>query len=45
MATLDFENKTVKISEPYYPTDSLEKDFDNFKSFFKNIKGKNPELF
>ncbi len=45
MATLDFENKTVKISEPYYPTDHLEKDFDNFKSFFKNIKGKNPELF
>ena len=44
MATLDFENKKIKISEPYYPTDSIEADFKVFKAFFKNIKGKKPEL-
>lgn len=44
MATLDFENKKVKISEPYYTTDNMEEDFKNFKTFFNNIKGKNPEL-
>lgn len=44
MATLDFKNKEVKISEPYYTTDNLEKDFEVFHSFYKNVKGKNPEL-
>lgn len=44
MATLDFENKKIKISEPYYTTDSIEADFKVFKAFFKNIKGKKPEL-
>ncbi|WP_439129805.1 1-acyl-sn-glycerol-3-phosphate acyltransferase [Polaribacter sp.] len=44
MATLDFENKKVKISEPYYTTDNFEEDFKYFKHFYKNIKGKNPEL-
>ena len=45
MATLDFENKQIKISEPYYTTDNKEKDFEYFKAFYKNVKGKNPELF
>jgi 1-acyl-sn-glycerol-3-phosphate acyltransferase len=45
MATLDFENKKIKISEPYYTTDDKEKDFNFFYSFYKNVKGKNPELF
>ncbi len=44
MATLDFENKTIKISEPYYPTENKEKDFDLFRAFYHNVKGKNPEL-
>ncbi|MGJ8743220.1 1-acyl-sn-glycerol-3-phosphate acyltransferase [Polaribacter sp.] len=44
MATLDFENKKVKISEPYYTTDNKEKDFEFFRSFFKDVKGKHPEL-
>ncbi|MDG1529205.1 MAG: 1-acyl-sn-glycerol-3-phosphate acyltransferase [Polaribacter sp.] len=34
MATLDFKNKQVKFSEPYYTTDDKEKDFEYFKSFF-----------
>ena len=44
MATLDFENKQVKISEPYYLTASKEKDFEHFYSYFRGIKGKRPEL-
>jgi 1-acyl-sn-glycerol-3-phosphate acyltransferase len=44
MATLDFENKTIKISEPYYVTDSLEKDLKKFKKFFKDVKGRKPKL-
>jgi 1-acyl-sn-glycerol-3-phosphate acyltransferase len=44
MATLDFKNKEVKISEPYFPTENKEQDFEVFHSFFKNVKGKNPEL-
>ena len=45
MATLDFGNKQMKISEPYYTTDDKEKDFEYFASFFKGVKGKNPELY
>lgn len=45
MATLDFGNKKVKFSEPYYPTSNKDKDFEVFHDFFKNVKGKNPELF
>ncbi|WP_299672878.1 1-acyl-sn-glycerol-3-phosphate acyltransferase [uncultured Polaribacter sp.] len=44
MATLDFEKKQVKISEPYYTTENMTKDFEFFYTFFKGIKGKNPEL-
>lgn len=44
MATLDFENKQVKISEPYYTTDDKDKDFEYFHSFYKGVKGKHPEL-
>ena len=44
MATLDFENKQVKVSEPYEPTDDKEKDFAHFHAFFKGVKGKKPEL-
>ena len=44
MATLDFENKKIKISAPYYVTNEMEKDFKVFKNFFKNVKGKKPEL-
>jgi 1-acyl-sn-glycerol-3-phosphate acyltransferase len=45
MATLDFGNKQVKVSEPYYPTDDVKKDFAYFHSFFEGVQGKKPELF
>lgn len=44
MATLDFENKQIKFSEPYYTTDNMKKDFAHFDAFFKNVKGKIPYL-
>ncbi|MDG1039574.1 MAG: 1-acyl-sn-glycerol-3-phosphate acyltransferase [Polaribacter sp.] len=45
MATLDFNNKQVKFSEPYYTTDDTEKDFKYFKSFFKPEMAKKPDQF
>lgn len=45
MATLDFGNKQVKVSEPYHPTDDKEQDFAYFHSFFEGVQGKHPELF
>ncbi|MCF6213427.1 MAG: 1-acyl-sn-glycerol-3-phosphate acyltransferase [Flavobacteriaceae bacterium] len=44
MATLDFEHKDFRFSEPYYPTDDKEADFKHFHNFFKDVKGKKPEL-
>ncbi|PNQ72356.1 acyltransferase [Hanstruepera neustonica] len=43
MFTLDFENKQNRISEPFYPTNDMEADFDFMKQFFKDVKGKIPE--
>ena len=45
MATLDFGNKKIKVSEPYYTTSNKDKDFEVFHAFYENVKGKNPELF
>jgi 1-acyl-sn-glycerol-3-phosphate acyltransferase len=44
MATLDFEHKDFRFSNPYYTTDDIEADFKHFHNFFKGVKGKNPEL-
>ncbi|MGB5362212.1 MAG: 1-acyl-sn-glycerol-3-phosphate acyltransferase [Aureibaculum sp.] len=44
MATIDFGNKQLKISEPYYVTDDMESDFKHFHSYFEGVKGKHPEL-
>ena len=44
MATLDFDNKQIKFSEPYDTTDDKEKDFNHFDNFFKGVKGKHSEL-
>lgn len=40
MATLDFGNKYIKVSEPFYPTNNKDKDFEFMRGFFKNVKGK-----
>jgi 1-acyl-sn-glycerol-3-phosphate acyltransferase len=40
----DFSRKTVIISDPFYPTDNVEKDMETLMMFYRSIKGKNPEL-
>lgn len=40
MFTLDFENKQNKVSEPFYPSDNMEADFNYMRSFFKDVIGK-----
>ncbi len=45
MATLDFGEKQVKISEPYHTTENQEKDFEFFHSYYKGVKGKKPDQF
>lgn len=44
MATLDFEHKQIKFSEPYETTNNKEKDFEYFHAFFKGVKGRHSEL-
>ena len=44
MATLDFEHKQIKFSEPYTTTNNKEKDFEYFHAFFKGVKGRHSEL-
>ena len=43
MITFDFENKQVKISEPYYLTDNMEEDFKFFYKYYEGVIGKVPE--
>jgi 1-acyl-sn-glycerol-3-phosphate acyltransferase len=45
MATLDFDKKQVEISKAYHTTDNMEADFMHFYNFFRDVQGKNPELF
>ncbi len=43
MVTFDFGKKQNKISEPFYPTDNMEKDMKFMYDFFKGVKGKIPK--
>lgn len=45
MVALDFKNKEVKISEPYFLTDSMEKDLNFFYKYFEGVVGKVPDNF
>jgi 1-acyl-sn-glycerol-3-phosphate acyltransferase len=40
----DFEKKIIKVGTPFYPTGNQDHDFQFLISFYKTIKGKNPEL-
>lgn len=44
MFTLDFGNRQVAISKPYYTTTNKQEDFKYFYNFYKGVKGKKPEL-
>ena len=43
MFTLDFGNKENRFSEPFYPTDDKEADFEFMYNFYRGVKGKKPE--
>ncbi|KAA5821471.1 acyltransferase [Algibacter amylolyticus] len=43
MFTLDFKNKQNVISEPFYPTDNMEADFEFMHNFYKDVVGKKPD--
>lgn len=40
----DFSRKRVVVTEPMYASDNQEEDIDKLLSFYRNIRGKNPEL-
>ena len=41
--TLNFNDKNVNFSPPYYPTDNFETDLKKIRSFFRDVKGKIPK--
>ncbi|AXT55556.1 1-acyl-sn-glycerol-3-phosphate acyltransferase [Aquimarina sp. MMG015] len=43
MVAFDFGKKRVVISDPFYPTNNLDKDLQFMYAFFKDVKGKVPE--
>jgi len=43
-ATLNFKDKSTRISKPFYPTNNIEEDFMKLKLFFRGIKGKVEEF-
>lgn len=40
----DFEKKEVIIGQPFFPTNNIEADLESLYSFYRKVKGKNPEL-
>ncbi|MEM9649243.1 MAG: 1-acyl-sn-glycerol-3-phosphate acyltransferase [Bacteroidota bacterium] len=43
LVAFDFGQKEIKISEPFIPSDDIQKDFREIRAFFKGVKGKVPE--
>lgn len=42
---LDFERKLIECKHMIVPTGDVEADMKRIKTYFKDFKGKNPELF
>ena len=40
LMTLDYQNKQSLISEPFYPSDNKEKDFEYINEYFYGVIGK-----
>jgi 1-acyl-sn-glycerol-3-phosphate acyltransferase len=40
----DFSKKRIVLAEPMMPTDDFDKDMEYLLSFYRQMKGKNPEL-
>lgn len=43
MFTLDFNKKENKVSDPFYPTQNMEEDFQFMRAFFDGVVGKVPK--
>lgn len=41
----DYRTKTIVIGKPVYPSDSMEKDFEQLALFYSEMEGKHPEKF
>ena len=44
MVAFDYATKTVYAEQPFMPTENLESDMEKIKSYYRQFKGKNPEL-
>ncbi len=44
MVKFDFGKKVVSFSKPFWPTDDKDADFAAIRHFYKDARGKNPEL-
>ncbi|MBK8502741.1 MAG: 1-acyl-sn-glycerol-3-phosphate acyltransferase [Saprospiraceae bacterium] len=44
LTKFDFENKIVEFSDPFYPSSDLEADYEVIYDYFRNVRGKNPDL-
>ena len=45
LGAMDYKNKETRLSEPFYPTGDIEKDFVVFREFYRGVQGRNPEWF
>ena len=43
MVSFDYKKKEVNISEPFYPTNNIESDFNYMQQFYKDVVGKIPD--
>nr|WP_299383493.1 1-acyl-sn-glycerol-3-phosphate acyltransferase [Allomuricauda sp.] len=42
MVAFDFGEKQVKIAEPFFPSDDIQKDFKDIRAFYNGVQGKIP---
>jgi 1-acyl-sn-glycerol-3-phosphate acyltransferase len=45
MGSMDYAKKTTFLSDPFYPTGDIQKDFEVIRAFFKDVTPCNPENF
>ncbi|MCF4101705.1 1-acyl-sn-glycerol-3-phosphate acyltransferase [Gillisia sp. M10.2A] len=45
LVAFDYGKKTIRFSEPFYPSGDIEKDMPFIMNFYKGVKGKVPENF
>lgn len=41
---MDYSRRLVKFSEPMFTSGNIDADFEKMKAFFRQMKGKHPEL-